>query len=248
MIAGRGTINANGEFFTRLVSFGFSKLGWKERCKMAEKSGSVSPVLAAAIICLVAGGAAGYYGRYFTESNSNSPGSSSPPGARGGSGMGGGSGGGMGGMMGGGGGQQGPQTQLARLVRNLSTVEKVQGKGISSAQSGTLAPILKKIKSAEKLPEADAQARLDEINKVLTEDQKQALQALTPQRGGGGGGRGGGGGGMMGGAPPGVSGGPGGGGGGMMGGGAPPDPEKPFASERNKQALDDLMAKVGGGK
>jgi len=33
-----------------------------------------------------------------------------------------------------------------------------------------------------------------------------------------------------------------------MAGGGQPDPEKPFASERNSKALDDLIAKVGGDK
>jgi hypothetical protein len=32
---------------------------------------------------------------------------------------------------------------------------------------------------------------------------------------------------------------------GMGGGGGRPDPDKPFASERNKKALDDLIADLG---
>jgi hypothetical protein len=41
-----------------------------------------------------------------------------------------------------------------------------------------------------------------------------------------------------------------GGSGGGMGGGASADPDKPFASERSKKSLDDLMAvvKSGAGK
>jgi hypothetical protein len=146
-------------------------------------------------------------------------------------GGGGGRGGGPPGMGGGGGGggQPAPGTQVARLVRNLATIEKIQGVGLTPQQKQGLAPILKSLKDTEKLPDKDAQAKLDAIEKSLTADQKEALDSLNPGRGGGSG-----------------RGGAGGGGGGGMGGGGRPDPEKPFASERNKQALDDLITSVGG--
>src|SRR5436305_60152 len=73
----------------------------------------------------------------------------------------------------------------------------------------------------------------------------QGMAAGRGGRGGGGGGRGG-----SGGSPGGSGGGRGGGGGGGGfgggGGGGQQDPDKPFASERNKQALDDLLTQVQG--
>ncbi|HZO91615.1 MAG TPA: hypothetical protein VFB38_25055 [Chthonomonadaceae bacterium] len=202
---------------------------------MTEKGG-MSPLVPAIVFSLLIGGIGGFCVRYYSEMGS--PAAASPVSASGGPGgmMGRGGPGGMGGMMGGRGGQTSPGMALPRLVRNLSTIEKVQNKGLTPQQAQTLLPILKSLQSAGKLPDKEAQAKLDAINKVLTEPQKQALQELQPRFGGGG--RGGGmmGGGMMGGGRM---------GGGMMGGGGQ-DPERPFASERNKQALDDLIAQLGG--
>lgn len=213
---------------------------------MLNKGPAVSPAVATAVIGLIIGGICGYYGRTMQETASNEP---PPAGAQrqagGGPGMakmGGGGGGG-----GGGGAQQPTGTRLLPgLVRNIATIEKVQNKGLTLAQSQTVLPILKEIQSADKLTDKDCDEKIAKINAILTEDQKQALKDLTPQRGGGGGGRGGGGapgmGGGMG-AP--GSGGPSSGGGKMAGGGgAAPDPDKPFASERNKKALEDLMASL----
>ena len=115
---------------------------------------------------------------------------------------------------------------------------------------------MKAIKSAEKLPDDECKAKTDEIFKILADAQKETLKDVFPA-GGGFGGMGGMGGGMGGapgggkGGPPGGGGGgkggpPGGGGGmgGMMGGmgGQKGDPDKPFASERDKKSLDDLIA------
>src|SRR5205085_1342253 len=132
-----------------------------------------------------------------------------------------GGGGGMGGM---GGGQPIGSTLLPRLVRNLATIQMVQDKGLTPQQSAELSRILMSIQAADKLPAKECDEKIAEIEKILTEPQKQALKDLTPQRGGGGGGgRGGGGGGMMSagrpasaggtGAPGGFGGGPGGPGG-----------------------------------
>lgn len=162
-----------------------------------------------------------------------------PPASQGGSmgGMMGGGGaggaGGAGGMMGGGGGGRGggggqpsSATTLPRTIRNLATIEKVQGKGVSILQANQISRILGQLKSADKLSEKECDEKLKAIETTLNEEQKQALKDLQPARGGGGGGMGGGarGAGAMGGA-----------------GGGAPDPEKPFASERNKQALEDLI-------
>lgn len=147
-------------------------------------------------------------------------------------------GGGFGGGGFGGGGQSSPAAALPRLVRNLALVERVQEKGLSAQQAQAILPVLKAIQSADKLPEKESEAKLQEIEKALTDSQKEVLQSLQPQRGSFGGGGGGMGSGGMG------SGGMGGPGmmmgGGMMGG--QPDPERPFASERNKRALEELIA------
>jgi hypothetical protein len=210
------------------------------------KGPNVSGGIAVAIIALLIGGAAGYYARFFQEPSYPRGASSGTGGMMGGSGSGmsgmmGGSGGGMSGMMGGG-GQGQPQNGmiLARTVRNLSLIQHVQNQGLTPEQARTLLPILKEIKAADKIPDADAQAKVDAINKVLTDAQKAALQDMTPQFGGG---RRGGGPPSSGGMPPGSAGrGPMSGGmSGGMGGGRP-DPERPFASERNSQALDGLMS------
>jgi len=123
--------------------------------------------------------------------------------------------------------QPSPGMALARTVRNLDMLQAAQGRGITPAQAAALGPILRKLQSTEKLSEKDAQAHADAIEKVLTPAQKEALAALQPQRG------------MMGGGP--------GGPGGMMGGGRP-DPERPFASERSRKALESLMSRLGAAK
>jgi hypothetical protein len=205
---------------------------------MSSKGPNVPPAVAAALIALVAGGAVGYYAHEFAPvARAASPRAATPSG-----GPGGGGGPAMGGRMGGGGGGFGaPPTggaALARLVRSLNTVESLQGQGLTPDQSKALLPILKQIKSADKLPAAEADKQTAAIEKLLTPAQKDALAALQPQRGGGGGGGRGGG-----------MGGPGGGGGmPMMGGGGfgggNADPDRPFASERSQKALDGLIAQV----
>jgi len=134
-------------------------------------------------------------------------------------------------MRGGGGGGFGgapsPGADLARLVRNLDTVEKVQGAALNPTQNAALSPILTKIKSSDTISETDAKADADAIQQILTPAQKDALTAIQPQRGGRGGGGAGG------------PGGPGGGGRGAQ------DPTKPFASGRSADALEDLIASTG---
>jgi hypothetical protein len=194
-------------------------------------------LIPAIVFSLVIGGIGGYFVRYYSPGSNvqvidthfgmgnagGGPGAGPPAGGTGAPGS-----GGMGGMRGGMGGMGGGMGEppagmaLSRLVRNLVTIEQVQHRGLSPQQAQTLLPILEQIQSADKLPDADAKARLDAINKALTDEQKQALDLLQPQRGG----RGGGGGGGM---------------GGGMGGGRP-DPERPFASERSKKSLTDLIA------
>ena len=235
------------------------------------KSPTVPTIVASSLICLTLGAVGGYYARHFAETKEK-PSAAPPEGAGGGmggmmGGMGGGAPGGgkggppAGGGMGGGGmgGMGGPppaSAELKRIIRSLNTVQRVQEKGLTSAQVDELLPLLKAIKSAEKLPDDECKAKTDEIFKILADAQKETLKDVFPA-GGGFGGMGGMGGGMGGapgggkGGPPGGGGGgkggpPGGGGGmgGMMGGmgGQKGDPDKPFASERDKKSLDDLIA------
>ena len=141
---------------------------------------NVSPALAASLISLVVGGALGYYANYFLSPErppAAATAGMSRPGGGGGYG-GGGYGGGGGGY--GGGGQQAGGMALARLVRNLDTVQKVQGQGLTPAQSKELLPILTQVKSAEKLPAADADKQTAAIEKILTPAQKEALAGLQP--------------------------------------------------------------------
>lgn len=207
---------------------------------MSDQKPSPLITMAPIVFGLLIGGIGGYYVRgadnTFPSSNS---GVASTPGAAMGGGKG---GGGRGGGFGGGGGQAAAGSALPRLVRNLATIEKVQQKGLSEEQAKKLLPILQEIQSAEKLPEKESEAKNAAVEAILSEDQKQALQELQPQRPGGGmgGGMGGMGGGRPGGGGGGFGGGGGMGGGGFGGGGQ--DPERPFASERNKQALTDLIA------
>jgi hypothetical protein len=124
---------------------------------------------------------------------------------------------GGGGRGGGAGGQQpSSKRDLTDLVGSLGKLEKVQNKGLTAAQKTALASILKKLQSAEKLTDDDCKTELASINGVLTADQQDAVKALAPQRGG------------------------------SSGGGttAAPDPNKPFAVERNKKALEDLIGAV----
>ena len=232
---------------------------------MSEARPVTLATLAPVVFSLLIGGVLGIYiDKYSATSNRSTAAAGS-----GGSGRGatsGGPGGGMGGGMGGGGGASQPNSgrTLARLVGSLATVEKLQGKGLTADQQKKLVPILKEIKDAPKLPEAEAKSKLDAVNAVLTSEQTQLIADMTPARGGRGGGGGGGMmgggggmGGMMGGAPPGSggagrpgSGGGAAGGGGRGaaagGGGGQADPDKPFASERSKKALDDLIGALKG--
>ena len=135
----------------------------------------------------------------------------------------------MGGMGGMGGGTPSPPVALSRLIRNLAVLEKMQNKGLDARQAQKLLPILNQLEASEQagqsISEKDAEAKLNELQAALTDDQKQSLQDLQPQRGGGFGGGGKGGGGK---------------GGGGMGGMGQTDPNRPFALARNRQALKDL--------
>src|SRR5579871_5571457 len=160
---------------------------------MSDKSG-LPPIVPAIVFSLLIGGIGGFYVRYFGESHSTEAVASTAGGGPGGTA--GGRGGGGGGT--GGGQQPSPGMTLARLVRNLATVEEVQNKGLTPQQAQTIVPILKSLQSADKLADKDAEAKTTAINAALAEPQKQALEVLQPPGGrGGGGARGGGPPGMM---------------------------------------------------
>ncbi len=240
------------------------------------KSPTVPTIVVASVICLTLGAVGGYYARHFAEPKEKTGSGTPPPGAPAGMGgmmggapgggppgggaggpPGGGAMGGMGGMMGGMGGMGGPppaSAELKRLIRSLNTVQRVQDKGLSAAQVAELLPLFKAIQSAEKVSDDECKAKTAEIMRILAEEQKTTLQEVFPQ-GGGFGGMGGGMGGMgggKGGPPGGGKGGPPGGGGmpGMGGGmgGQKADPDKPFASERDKKSLADLITTLEGQK
>ena len=194
---------------------------------MLRKGPTVSPVLTASVLCLLAGSVFGYYLRFFTndEPGTAAAAATGTPAAQGGGGGSAPPGGGGGGF---GGGPPAGGAVLARLVRNLDMIETVQGKGMTPAQARALLPVLQQVKAADTLPAAEAEKQSAAIQQLLTPEQKQALESLQPRRGGGGAGGGGGGGGY-----------PGGG-----GGGGRPDPERPFASGRSQEALDSLIARA----
>jgi hypothetical protein len=206
------------------------------------QSGSLTKI-APVVFSLFLGGVGGYL---FHSSVAASAGAPAPP-SRGMSASPPPGGGGGRGGAGQGGGQPSSGATLSRTVRGLAMLENVQHKGLTAEQTQKMLPIAQEIQAAEKLPEKEAAAKLAAVEAVLTEEQKQAIQEMQPARGGRGGGGGGGG---MGGGMPGGGGGrmPGSGGGmpggGMPGGGAQQDPDKPFASERNKKGLEDLLASL----
>jgi len=188
---------------------------------MAVKSPAVSSTVSATLISLVVGGVLGFYVQTFVVSHTPA-GAASTQGTGASGGPGGGGPDGRGGFGGGGfGGAPSPISDLARLVRNLDTLQKVQGTGFTPGQGASLGPILSKVQSTPAFTDADAQAETDAIQQVLTPAQKDALTIIQPQRGGrGGGGFGGGGGGMATQGPP----------------------NEPFISDRNKAALQDLIS------
>jgi len=234
---------------------------------MTGKGPTVPAAVAGLLIGLVAGGAGGYYARFFMEKGSNKGADSAAteggvPGM-GGGGMGGGGGAMGGGAMGGGGGftamrEKYPKTfELTRLVRNLNTLETEGEAKFSPEQAGKLVPLLKELQTDKALSQEDAASKAAALSATLTDAQQKEIQAISTRgRGGpggggmsggpGGGGPGGGGAkagpgaGGSGGGPPGGGGGMGGPGGGP-GGGRQFDPEKPFAAGRSRDRLDSLI-------
>ncbi len=233
---------------------------------MAEPRPLTLAALAPVVISLFLGGIIGIeIHKYSTVGPEKSSTGGASRSSAGGGAPGSGGGGGMGGGMGGGGNTPNSGRTLSRLVSSLSTIEKIQGKGLTAEQKQKINPILLAIKSADSLPEAEAKTKLESLQAILIPAQTDAIAEMTPQRGGRGGGGAPGSGGPGGGGAPG-GGGPGSGGrpmsggmggppqtamaggplGGGGGGGGQQDPNKPFASDRNKKALDDLMADVSG--
>jgi hypothetical protein len=200
---------------------------------MAEKRNGVSAALASGIICLALGAAGGYYSRYWVEDEivakqaggrTGTIRAESAPRGAGVSGMrsmGPAGPGGPGGMAGGAGRPGENQTALAGLIRGLATIQAAQGKGLSPDQLARVVPILKQVRAAGKMPDADCKARLDALQQVLTDGQKQVLQRLTRRRAG-----------------------PQGGGAGP-GGGPPASPDEMFRQGPAAQSIDELL-KSGG--
>ena len=171
------------------------------------------------------------------------------PGMGGGAGMmGGGGSGPMGGMMGmgggggGGGGARGKRT-LTSLVGKLELLTRGDlHVELDAEQSSKIAAKLAAWDELENMTSDEAQSAVDELEALLTEGQKAALDSigLPFGRPGGGGGGPGGGGGMMSAGGISMSGGPGGGPGGP--GGA--DDDNPFRQESNQKRLRDLLTRL----
>jgi hypothetical protein len=164
-------------------------------------------------------------------------------GGMGGGGMGGGGmgGGGMGGGgMGGGGGAARGKRNLTTLVGKLDLISKGLSLDLSGEQSAKLAAQLAELDQSENMTQDDAQDRLDALESILTDEQKESLAQFDMPRGGRAGGAGGmppGGGGMSGGGGPPM-------GGGMQRGGGAPDDSNPFQEEANQSRLHSLVARL----
>lgn len=163
---------------------------------------------------------------------------------------------GMGGMggMGGGGFGGGGKRALTALVGKLELLSRANLKlhvELDAEQAKQIAAILAELEQTEKMTADEAQGHVEELERLLTPEQKETLSLVSLPFGGGGrggGGRGGsaagrpGGGGAPGGGVP-----PGGGAPPMMGmmgmGGGNPD-ENPFTQEVNQKRLRDLLGRL----
>lgn len=235
----------------------------------SSEPGSVPGWISGGLIGLLIGGGATAFGMqyYGYELKKPAPANVAPPaagttptatpgpgGAPGGPpmmGMGGMGGGMMGGMGGGMGGGNAGKRQLTSLVGRLELLSRPSLNlrvELTEEQVSKIAAKLAELDAAEKMTADEAQAHMEALEALLTEEQRESLNAISLPfgRGGGGGGRGGPGG-PGGGGPggPGGGGGPGGPGGGMMGGmgGGSPD-ENPFTQETNQKRLRDLLSRI----
>lgn len=200
---------------------------------MNSQNPSNGTVLLAALLGIVIGGVGGFYWQFWTQKDSkpslapdqqqsqrarpSTTPSAGPPAV---------------GMAGSG---QQPGIYLARTIRYLDVLQEAQGKGLTAEQAAKILPILQRVEKEEPLSAEAAERYLSEIMATLTEAQKNLFQRMSPfgrpqapraQTG-----------------PPSVpmaaglaTAGPGGA---PMAGGA--DPERPFADERNRAALTNLM-------
>ena len=151
-------------------------------------------------------------------------------------------GGGMMGMMGGGGFGGGPngKRSLTTLVGKLELLTRGNVRiELDADQAAKISAKLAELDATEKMTADEAQKQFEELEAMLTPEQKETIEAVGLP-GGGRGGRGGRGG------PGGGPGAPGGGMGMMMGRGGPPadNDENPFRQEANDKRLQDLLARV----
>ena len=226
------------------------------------KSGPTVPGnVSIGVIALVLGVAAGMLYSNWKADNPNNrnadavdatapggPGGGPPGGGGGGFGGGppGGGGGGFGGGGGGfgGGGENQQARQLAQTVRGLAIIQQASAAPLSAANSAKVRVLLQDFGSDRAFSEEDCEEALTAIEALLEEEHLNVIDSLSfrpRSRSGDSGGSGGGPGGYPGGGE--SSGGPGGGGPGGPGGGGfqRTDWEKPFASGRNKDALDAVL-------
>jgi hypothetical protein len=187
---------------------------------MAIKDPTLSPVAVTAILCLVIGGAGGYYGRYMAETapgaknlDITAAGQKGAGGAR--------TAGPMDSAMAmpsnadagapvPAGPPPTPGAALAKLVRSINAIEKLQGQGLSPEQKKAMLPILTEVQNAGSLEGSAGTEKLIALQKTLSPAQREALMGMNPQRGGQDEG----------------------------------DAARPFASGRNQKALTDLLGAV----
>lgn len=130
-----------------------------------------------------------------------------------------------------------PGLTLARTIRYLTVLQSAQGEGLTAEQAKKLLPLLQSLPKLDPLPPTEAENRLNAIMQSLTDAQKRLLQSLGPLWPPSNGARA---------TPPtprtrpnvpiaaGLA---------QAGGGGASDvdPARPFASERNRAALEELI-------
>jgi hypothetical protein len=151
-------------------------------------------------------------------------------------------------MGGGGGAGANGKRALTTLIGKLELLSRptlTLHVELDAEQAKAVAAKLEEFDKSETMTADEAQASVDSLEALLTQEQKDALAAIGLPGGRGGRGGGGGGGGAPGAGGPPAGG--GGGGGGMMGmgGGAPSNPnENPFTQEANHKRLHDLLVRI----
>lgn len=199
--------------------------------------------LASGILGLALGSGGAFLGLHYYGYSAEGPPQQGPPPGMAPAGMGAGmapGGMGGGGMGGGGGAPARGKRNLTALVGKLDLISEGLSLELNGEQSAKLAAQLATLDQPDNMTQEEAQDRLDALETVLTEEQKDILAQFEMPRAG----RAGGGG--MGGGPPGGGMGGGGMGGGPPGGGGATDDSNPFQEEANQERLHSLVNRLQG--